>query len=138
MWAKLTVYSFADAAKSLGFTTIGDPNTPNALPDGLATIYATINEKKERVSTFDAFLPRETALGREKHLTICTNTITSQIAFSRQNGAPRAEKVFFKLADPKSDIVYSADANKEVIVCSGSLSSPQVLMLRYAPDSHIY
>lgn len=129
--------SFSDAAKALGFVQIDDPNTPDALVDGLATVYATVNDQRQRVSTFDAFLPRQTALEREKHLTICTNTIVSRIAFSEEEGVPRTDKVFFKLASSKSDTIYSAKVNREVIVCSGSLGSPQVLMLRYATTSRL-
>ncbi|KAF7855414.1 hypothetical protein EAF04_010157 [Stromatinia cepivora] len=47
-------------------------------------------------------------------------------------------KVFFKLADPKSDKTYSAKVNREVIVCSGSLGSPHVLMLSgIGPRKHL-
>ena len=128
----LTFNSFSDAAKALGFVQIDDPNTPDAKTDGLTTVFSTVNEQRQRVSTFDAFLPREIALKREKHLTICTNTILSRIGFSQEDGIPRTDRVFFKLANPNSDKIYSAKVNKEVIVCSGSLGSPQVLMLRFA------
>ncbi|TGO48343.1 hypothetical protein BCON_0243g00150 [Botryotinia convoluta] len=98
--SRLTFASFSNAAKALGFIQIDDPNTPDAMVDGLTTVFSTVNEQRQRVSTFDAFLPRETALKREKHLTICTNTILSRIAFSKDNGVPRPNRVFFKLADP--------------------------------------
>ncbi|KAF7931558.1 uncharacterized protein EAE98_004294 [Botrytis deweyae] len=129
---------FSNAAKALGFIQIDDPNTPDAMVDGLTTVYSTVNEQRQRVSTFDAFLPRDIALEREKHLTICTNTILSRIAFSKEDGVPRPDMVFFKLANSKSDKTYSAKVKREVIVCSGALGSPQVLMLSgIGPQKHL-
>ncbi|KAF7944822.1 uncharacterized protein EAE97_005455 [Botrytis byssoidea] len=134
----LTFASFSDAAKALGFIQIDDPNTPDAMVDGITTVYSTVNEQRQRVSIFDAFLSRETALEREKHLTICTNTIFSRIAFSKEEGVPRPDMVFFKLANSKSDKIYSAKVKREVIVCSGALGSPQVLMLSgIGPRKHL-
>lgn len=118
----------------MGFTRISDANDPDAPADGLATLDTTVNENNQRVSTFDAFLPREVALSREKTLTICTKTVVSRIKFSgREKGGLRAEEVVFKSADPKSQELFTAKVKKEVFVCCGSLGSPQVLMLRYVP-----
>jgi choline dehydrogenase len=116
----------------MGFVHISDTSAPDAPADGLATLDVTVNANNERVSTFDAFLPREIALGR-KNLTICTKVIVSQILFCSKEKDSIAELVLFRSTDPKSDKVYAAKPNKEVIVCSGSIGSPQVLMLRYCP-----
>ncbi|KAF7900954.1 hypothetical protein EAF00_003175 [Botryotinia globosa] len=87
--------------------------------DGVTTVYSTVTEQRQRVSAFDAFLPREKALEREKHLKICTNTILSRIAFSKEDGVSHPVK-------------------REVIVCSGALGSPQVLMLSgIGPRKHL-
>ncbi|KAF7956579.1 hypothetical protein EAE96_003913 [Botrytis aclada] len=119
-WGFTAYRFFSNAAKALGFIQIDDPNTPEAMVDGLTTVYATVNEQRQRVSTFDAFLHREVALKREKHLTICTNTILSRIAFSKDDGT------------------YSAKVKREVIVCLGALGSPQVLMLSgIGPRKHL-
>ncbi|TGO22306.1 hypothetical protein BPAE_0173g00060 [Botrytis paeoniae] len=46
--------------------------------------------------------------------------------------------VFFKLADSKSDKIYSAKVKREDIVCSSALGSPQVLMLSgIGPRKHL-
>jgi choline dehydrogenase-like flavoprotein len=115
----------------MGFPRISDVNAPDAPAEGLATFDSTVNASNQRVSTFDAFLPRTLALDREKNLTICTQTLVSRIGFSQGNGKPQAEEVFFKSVDPKQEKIYSAKVRKEVIVCSGAVGSPQVLMLRY-------
>jgi choline dehydrogenase len=115
----------------MGFNLILDINAPNAPSDGLATVDATINEQQQRVSTFDAFLPREIAIEREKNLKICTGVIVSKLEFSDNQKNRRAEKVMFQSRDPKSQKIFSVKVGKEVIVCSGALGSPQVLMLRF-------
>lgn len=115
----------------MGFPRISDVNAPDAPTEGLATFDSTVNANHQRVSTFDAFLPRATALKREKNLTICTQALVSRIAFSKGKGKSQAEEVFFKSTDPKQEKTHSVKVKKEVIVCSGAIGSPQVLMLRY-------
>ncbi|KAF7918335.1 hypothetical protein EAE99_008931 [Botrytis elliptica] len=105
--SRLIFASFSNAAKAVGFIQIDDPNTPDAIVDGLTTVYSTMNEQRQR-----------------KHLTICTNTILSRIAFSKEDGVPHPDTVFFKLANSKSDKTYSAKVKREVIVCSGALGLP--------------
>jgi choline dehydrogenase len=116
---------------ALGYPLIPDTSDPEAPPDGLATFDVTIDEESRRVSTFDAFLPRELALDREKNLTICTKAIVSKIVWAREDGKLRAESVLFTTTDPGSVKVFSAKVGKEVIICSGAIGTPQVLMLRY-------
>ncbi|KAF4620148.1 hypothetical protein G7Y89_g14673 [Cudoniella acicularis] len=131
---------FRDIAEGMGFTSISDTSAPDAPPDCIATFDSTVNEKSQRVSTFDAFLPRETALSRENNLTICTKTIVSKIVFSQEeNGKkPCAQQIIFKSVDPKNQKVFSVKVKKEVIVCSGAIGSPQVLMLSgVGPRKHL-
>lgn len=112
---------------------ISDTSDPEAPTEGLATLDSTVNSSNQRVSTFDAFLPRHVALEREGHLTICTRSIVSQIVFSDAQPKPRAERVIFRHSDPTKTKSYSVRANREIVICSGAAGSPQVLMLRYVP-----
>ncbi|KAF7864108.1 hypothetical protein EAF04_007073 [Stromatinia cepivora] len=128
-WAWRAQRMFADAAEIMGFSRISDTNVADAPIDGLAMLYSTISEDGKRNSTFHSFLPREVALEREKKLTICTNTTVHRIVFSDENGVPRADKVIFGSSHPKSSRIFEARVKKEVIICSGALGSPQVLML---------
>jgi choline dehydrogenase len=89
-----------------------------------------INDKNQRVSTFNAFIPREVALLREKNLSICTKAIVSRIMWSNKAGDLCATSVQFTTTDPTSGKVFSAKFKKEVIICSRSIGTPQVLMLR--------
>jgi choline dehydrogenase-like flavoprotein len=106
----LTLTRCQQVAKSVGYPLIPDANAPDAPCDGFVTLDSTVDENMQRMSTFDAFLPRQVALEREKNLTICTGVIASRIEL---------EKVFW------------AKVKKEAIVCSGAVGSPQVLMLRF-------
>ncbi|EMR81822.1 putative alcohol oxidase protein [Botrytis cinerea BcDW1] len=122
----------------MGFSRIPDTNVENASVDGLAMIYNTVTEDRKRNSTFHSFLAKEVALEREKHLTICTNTTVHRIEFSDDNGVLRASKVIFGTSDPTSTKTFEATVKKEVIICSGALGSPQVLMLSgIGPRQHL-
>lgn len=115
----------------MGFVRVSDTNAPDAPPDALVTFDSTINEKNQRVSTFDAFLPREVTLKRTGNLTICPNTLVSRIVFSRDGDKnPRANQVLFKRSDPIDKRLFSVKVKREVTICSGSIGSPQVLMMR--------
>ncbi|KAF7919766.1 hypothetical protein BELL_0101g00120 [Botrytis elliptica] len=115
-----------DAAEKMGFSRIPDTNVEDVSVDGLAMIYSTVTEDRKRNSTFHSFPPREIALERENHLTMY------------DNGIPRANKVIFGSTDPTSTKNFEAKVKKEVIVCSGALGSPQVLMLSgIGPRQHL-
>lgn len=115
----------------MGFSRNPDTNVADVPIDGVAMLYSTVTKDRKRNSTFHSFLPREVALEREKNLTICTNTTVHRIVFSDEKGVPRADKVIFGSSDPSSTKTFEAKVKKEVIICSGALGSPQVLMLRY-------
>lgn len=113
-------------------------SSPDAPADGLLTVDAILDKNKKRMSTFDAFLPRKLALEREKNLTLCTGVTVSRIAFTSDKAKPRAEKVLFQSKDSTSKKGFSVKVEKEVIVCSGALGSPQVLMLRYVHAHYLF
>ena len=114
----------------MGFSVIDDTNSPDALCDGISSLDSTIDQNKQRMSTMDAYLPRATALKRESNLTICTGVIVSQIKFSGDQREHRAERINFQYANSESKNVFSVKVKREIIVSSGTIGSPQVLMLR--------
>lgn len=85
----------------------------------------------------DAYLPRATVLARS-NLKICTGVVVSKIEFSRGKGQSRAEQVKFRYANPKLRETFSASVKQEVIVSSGAIGSPQVLMLRFGTLDHAH
>lgn len=116
---------------SWGLPSIEDVNAPDAPIDGFGLFDLTIDSNRKRVSTFEAFLPKKLALERRTNLTICTNAIVSQIQFSGDELEQQAQKVLFQYANRKSTRVFSARVRKEVIVSSGAIGSPHILMLRF-------
>jgi len=61
---------------------------------------------------------------------ICTNAVVSQIRFAGQHPEHTAEEVLFQYANRKSPRVFSAKVKKEVVVSSGAIGSPKILLLR--------
>ncbi|KAL8830388.1 MAG: hypothetical protein Q9191_001465 [Dirinaria sp. TL-2023a] len=116
---------------AMGFGPIEDTNSPDAFSDGIATHDLTVDKNKQRVSTLEAYLPRATVLEREKNLTICTGVIATHIEFSDDRTQRCAQRVKFQYAQSVSEKTFSVTVNKEVIISSGAVGSPQVLMLRF-------
>ena len=77
----------------------------------------------------EAFLSRETTIQR-KNLTICTAAIVSRVTFAKNHAEHRAEQVLFQDAKSSSDKTFFAKVKREVIISSGAIGSPQILMLR--------
>lgn len=114
----------------MGFSLIDDTSSPDALCDGISPLDSTVDQNRQRVSTLEAFLPRAIALQRENNLTICTGVIVSRIKFSGNHAEQRTEEVNFQYAKLESEKMFSVRVHKEVILTSGAVGSPQVLMLR--------
>lgn len=115
----------------MGFKHVPDMSSPEAPSDALATLDAIVSQDNKRVSTFDAFLPSQ-LVSERKNLSICTGVVVSHIAFSAVQTKRRAEEVHFQLTnDSKTRRKFLVKIKKEVIICSGALGSPQILMLRH-------
>ena len=115
-----------------GLPSIEDVNASDAPNDGFGLFDLTMDKDRKRISTLEAFLPKELVLERRKNLTICTNAIVSQIRFvgSGEQAARHAHEVVFQYADRRSPQVFSAKIKKEVVVSSGAIGSPKILLLR--------
>lgn len=118
------------SALAMGFKPIEDTNSPDAFCDGISTLDVTVDQNNQRVSVLEAYLPKATVLKRESNLTICTGVLVSSIEFSVDQTEPRAQRVRFRYAKPTTNKTFSVTVNKEVIISSGALGSPQILMLR--------
>ncbi|CAG8955202.1 hypothetical protein HYFRA_00007218 [Hymenoscyphus fraxineus] len=138
-WLFEVYRTFTDIAEAMGFLRVPDTNAPDAPSDGVVTFDSTVNEKNQRLSTFDAFLPKELTLKRKGNLTICPMTLVTKIRFAKESGKGlRAEQVFFKSVDQKAEKVFSVDVKREVVISSGSAGSPQVLMMSgIGPRDHL-
>jgi len=89
----------------------------------------TIDAKGQRCSAFDAFLSRETVLERKSCLSICVKATVQEIELGNTAGGGLvAQGVILNSSDGNS---YRVRANREVILCAGTISSPQIMQLRY-------
>ena len=122
------------ASERLGIPVRNDFNDPTAPPYVCTQVEVTLDEHGRRVSTFDAFLPKEIAIQRQNNLYICVGSVVSKIDIRSEAGALRAAGVFLQhdtmFSSEATHPQYYARARREVILCSGAIVSPQVLLLR--------
>ncbi|KAK8098119.1 L-sorbose 1-dehydrogenase [Apiospora kogelbergensis] len=107
------------AAAALGLPIDNDVNDPDAPASGYFYLDSTIDKNGSRHSAYSAYLPKKIALERRGRLTICTGVVASSWKSthpSNVSGGTRCDSTFIK-------------AEREVIVCSGAICSPQLLML---------
>lgn len=91
---------------------------------GLFDLEMTIHPNGYRASAYNTYLSKKVALSRRRHLTICTGIIVSGLDID--NCLVRG--VHFKTADDSGETMY-VQAKREVIVCSGAICTPQILIL---------
>lgn len=85
-------------------------------------------------STATAYLTK-TSLKRP-NLTVGTGALAEKIVFSSENGRPRATGVV--LSRSRGGPRYIATARREIIICAGSVNTPQLLMLSgIGPSKHL-
>jgi choline dehydrogenase-like flavoprotein len=123
----LTFFSVRTAASALGFTDTSDFNASDVPVDVCAILDEAIDDSLRRVSSYNAFLPAELAYDRHQRLKICTKALATRIEF--EDGV--AVGVVFESSDKSIPGTFYARARKEIVVCSGAIGSPQLLLLRY-------
>lgn len=115
------------AAKKLGLPLGQDCNNPSAPSMGLFDLDMAIHRSGHRASAYNTYLNKTLALNRRRHLTICTGVVVSNLDID--DGLVRG--VHFKSTANlgKSGETIYVRAKREVIVCSGAICTPQILML---------
>ncbi|HET6300774.1 GMC family oxidoreductase [Microbacterium sp.] len=120
--------AFLDAARELGH-----PVTAANLPSRQGFSQTMVTQRRgARVSTADAYL--RPARGR-RNLRVVTNSLVRRVTFSRPgDDAPRATGVYVDVAGTTRHVV----ARREVILCGGTINTPQLLMLSgIGPSEHL-
>lgn len=95
---------------------------------GLFDLDMAIDKNGHRVSTYKAFLDKKTAIQRQKHLTVCTGVVVSRLDIDEQAGLARGVYIRRVSRDVSDEDLY-VQAKREVIVCSGAVCSPQIMLL---------
>lgn len=115
---------FVEAAAKAGIPHIHEHNTPKG-PNGVSHMMTFIDQKGARSSAATSYLSAE--VRARKNLTIALNTLCTKVTLSPSaNGELTCTGAeFAQSADgPRT----SVKACKEVIICSGSIGTPQILM----------
>lgn len=113
MWPKTVL--------NAGYEPNNDPRTGSAI--GGFNQLNTVDPKHNRRS-YVAREYYEPNAGRS-NLSLLTNALVAKVELEKTGGDARASGVQF-LVDGK---IYTVKANKEVLVCGGSINSPQILEL---------
>lgn len=104
---------------------VGDEKTGS---QGYSRTEIAISKDGRRSSALTAWLDAELANSRREHLTVCTEAVATKLEF--EDGGSRASGVRIRPVGggPDSDVLVAA--RREIIVCSGVFSTPQLLMRR--------
>jgi choline dehydrogenase-like flavoprotein len=110
---------------------LDDCNDPTSSPYGYTTAETAIDKNGERVSAMSAYLSKAVALERVDRLTVCTGTVGSRLEISGDEIAGRTVTgVNIQSSTASSPTKeYFVKARREVILASGAMNSPQILLL---------
>ncbi|KAK7691578.1 hypothetical protein QCA50_004977 [Cerrena zonata] len=122
--------SIVKAASTMGVPYVEDLNSPLHPPHGCAKMHFIIDDQGKRSSTFTAFLSRDVAESRKDYLHICTFAQVQKIVTNKVSGEIVAEGVSVQAANGSGPSRFIR-ARREVILCSGAISSPHILLLRF-------
>lgn len=118
------------AARRLGLPVHDDCNDPASSAQGYFRLDQTIDSNGRRISAYQAWLSKKTAIARKSHLTVCTGVIVSKLdvdtKFQRVVGVQIRRKGH---TDKRECYVQ---ARREVVLCAGAIGTPQILMRRYS------
>nr|ART35744.1 B72 [uncultured bacterium] len=115
---------FVQAAEATGIPR-GDYNgRDRGGAAGVTSLVQTNTRQGKRSSTYRAFL--EEAIGRRSNLTIITGAHATRVLLKETNGELEAKGVEYR---NRNGEIYTAMANKEVILSAGSIGSPHLLLL---------
>ncbi|KZZ88343.1 Glucose-methanol-choline oxidoreductase [Moelleriella libera RCEF 2490] len=115
-----------NAAHELGLPLGHDVNNPDAPSMGFFDLDTAIDAHRNRISAFSSYLSKSKALQRRDRLTICTGAIATRLETAVEAGIVTGVHITPCKA-PLCDILVKA--RREVIICSGALCTPQLLML---------
>ncbi|KAL0943073.1 choline dehydrogenase [Colletotrichum truncatum] len=121
-------HSIELAASHLNLPVRHDANNPKAPSEGLFTVEHMIDKSGYRHSSYAAYLPKSLALERKERLTICGGAVATRLQLS-QDGTRVTGVYLLDHLNQKAGKECLVQANREVIICCGTLFTPQLLML---------
>lgn len=132
---RVDLYQYYEkAAEAVGLPVHRDLNDPAAPAQGYFYLDITVDERSTRMSSYRAWLNKKIANERGEHLTVCTGVVASKLEIDEKG--KQVTGVHIRNARPQGNKQdFFVRARREVIICSGSVCSPQLLMLRYEAES---
>ncbi|KAI0828709.1 GMC oxidoreductase [Trametes gibbosa] len=128
------------AAENAGFNYSPDLSSPSTPAAAYVRHDVSQDSAKRRHTPFNAFLPPKVVQERQHHLKICPNALVTRIELT-SSGADlvQATGVHFEATDfRRAGKSFFARARREVVVCAGTLGSPQILQLSgIGPKAHL-
>ncbi|KAK3349232.1 hypothetical protein B0T25DRAFT_547498 [Lasiosphaeria hispida] len=117
------------ASRAVGLPVERDLNDPAASAQGCFDLDQTFDAKGNRLSAYRAWLNRRIAIERQSHLSVCTGVVATKLILNDEANrvvGVQIKSVGLRLANRDYPIVK---ARREVIICSGTVCTPQLLML---------
>lgn len=117
---------FLPACEEAGIPYNPDVNTP-AGTLGATRFQSCIDDKGQRSSTATAYLSPEVL--ERPNLHVACNALASKVLFDRITYAPQPKAIGVELRTKRDGQVYQAHARREVVLCGGTVNTPQTLLL---------
>lgn len=123
--------AYADkAAQDMGLPFVADGNDPTASAQGIVQLDTAIDSHGKRVSSYEAWLNSRIANERRSHLSVCTRVVASKLVLDESSTIVKGVQIRPVGGGSGASQNYLVTARREVIIASGTLCTPQLLMLR--------
>jgi choline dehydrogenase len=116
---------FPDACAAVGIPKASDVNTDRGIL-GATAVQTFIDSSGQRASSATAYLTADVVM--RPNLKIASGQNVTRIIFDTDGSQPRAAGVEMA-ASVTSSVRYLAKARKEILLCAGSIGTPQLLKL---------
>ncbi|GJJ12850.1 hypothetical protein Clacol_007095 [Clathrus columnatus] len=125
------------AAEDLDFPVITDFNSLDQPIFGMAKLHHNIDANGHRCDTASAFLPSRLVQSRKNNLDICVNAIVTHLSIFSSGSDLEVDKVHVE-PTIKDGTLSAISANKEIVLCAGSIGTAQLLLLSgIGPQEHL-
>ncbi|KAB5518843.1 hypothetical protein GE09DRAFT_504995 [Coniochaeta sp. 2T2.1] len=120
---------YEKAALEVGLPVGNDANDPDGPAQGLFYLDHAVGADSTRMSAYRAWLNAAIANERKDRLSVCTGVIASRLEIDQSGKVVAGVHIRSARSSGPPDREYFVKARREVIICSGAVCTPQLLML---------